>query len=302
MIDGSFPAKLAVVLKACSISRARLAADMGIDKSVVSRWMSGVNVPTDHNLSVLTKLVAAQFPDFSMHDWETDVTALTLKILPDKRNAPAKSQSQSTGLEQWIPESIVVEALTTTQLRGAAFEGFWRSTRVANEFPGRFMHDRIMIRRDANGLLQFRMGVVEMRFVGWILPIQTQLFTWAVDEGAGVFLFAIFNSVLRHRAEVLDGLTLTLTRESGGTPVAAPALIERTGTLCGDREADDAAFEASIRGSPLAPEGSIPQNVRDHLFRDVGPAAFALGGDALLRMAFATSMSRGPETGMPKDA
>jgi hypothetical protein len=162
------------------------------------------------------------------------------------------------------------------------------------------MHDRIMIRREPNGLLRIHMGVIEMRFVGWILPIQTQLFAWGADEGTGVFLFAIFNSVLRNRAEVLDGITLTLTRESGGTPVAAPALIERTGTLSGDRAADDAAFEASIRGNPLAPEGSIPQHVRDHLFRDSGPAAFARGGEALLRMAFATSMSRGPESGMPK--
>lgn len=109
-----------------------------------------------------------------------------------------------------------------------------------------------------------------------------------------MFIFTIFNAVLRHRAEVMDGLTLTLTRNAGGAPVAGAALIERTGELTGDRDADEARYEASISQNPLAPEGSIPDAVRAHLFRDVGPSALARGGDALLMMAFAQSMSRGP--------
>lgn len=296
-----FPTKLDMVLKACSISRARLAADMGVDKSVVSRWLSGVNVPTDHNLATLTKIVGTRIPGFSMHEWDVDVASLAARVGSGGRPAPTPTAGGSTrsSLEDWLPEPIVAEALTTTASRGSAYEGFWRSTRVANEFPGRFMHDSIMIRREANGLLRFHLGVVEMRFVGWALPIQTQLFCWGVDAPTGVFIFAILNGVLRLRAEVMDGLTLTLTRESGGAPVAAAALMERTGVLSGDREADDATFEAASGGNPLAPEGSIPKNIRDHLFRDTGPTAFARGGEALLRMAFATSLSRGAETGMP---
>ena len=297
MQSESFPAKLDMVLKACSISRARLAADMGVDKSVVSRWLSGVNVPTDHNLATLTKIVGARIPGFSMHEWDIDAVSLAARIGRGGRSAttPTRGDIPRSGLENWFPESIVAEALATTASRGSAYEGFWRSTRISNEFPGHFMHDSIMIRQEANGLLRFHLGVVEMRFVGWALPIQTQLFCWGVDAPTGVFIFAILNGVLRLRAEVMDGLT----RESGGTPVAAAALMERTGVLSGDREADDAAFEASSGGNPLAPEGSVPKRIRDHLFKDTGPAAFAKGGEALLRMAFATSLSRGAETGMP---
>jgi hypothetical protein len=93
---------------------------------------------------------------------------------------------------------------------------------------------------------------------------------------------------------VLDGLTLTLTRHAGGTPVAAAALIERVGELSDDEAADDARFEASIKANPLAPEGSVPAHIRDHLFRDIGPTAHALGGEALMTMAFSRSLSRGP--------
>lgn len=294
MIDGSFPDKLEVVLKACSMSRARLAAELGVDKSVISRWLSGVNVPTDHNLSTLTGVVAKRVVGFTMHDWEGGLQALAARVGVDKTQGSPIFRPVPPGFEDWIPESAMSEASATTALRGAAYEGFWRSTRIANEYPGRFVHDRIMIRQASNGLLRFHLGVIEMRFVGWILPIQTQLFAWGVDAATGVFIFSILNAVLRQRADMLDGLTLTLTREAGGTPVAGAALMERTGLLSGDREADDAAYEASIHPNPLAPEGSIPVEIRDHLFRDTGPGALAQGGEALLKMPFARSMSRGP--------
>lgn len=70
MIDGHFPAKLELALKACSMSRGRLAAELGVDKSVVSRWLNGANAPSGHNLSSLTAVVAARFEGFTMLDWE----------------------------------------------------------------------------------------------------------------------------------------------------------------------------------------------------------------------------------------
>jgi hypothetical protein len=296
------PAKLNLALKACSISRGRLAAEMGVDKSVVSRWLSGANAPSDHNLASLTTLVAQRHAGFSMLDWESDLDRLAVR-LGVATNRPAASGAAASpafaappGLDGWFPEPVMTEALATTALRGAAYEGFWRSTRLANDAPGRFVHDSVLIRRASNGLLSFRLGVVDMRFEGWTLPIQTQLFSFAADGATGVMLFSIFNAVLRNRAEVMDGLTLTLTRNAGGTPVVAAALLERVGELSGDPEADDARYEAAITDNPLAPEGSIPRNIRDHLFRDAGPTAFATGGAALLTMAFTQSMSRGPLT------
>jgi hypothetical protein len=294
MMDGNFPAKLELALKVCSISRGRLAAILGVDKSVVSRWLSGANSPSNHNLSGLTTLVAARAPGFTMLDWEGDIAHVATRMGLDAASDPVLAPPVPTGLDGWFPESWVKEAVATTALRGAAYEGFWRSTRLANDAPGRFVHDEILIRPAHNGLLRLRLGVVDMRFEGWCLPIQTQLFCFGVDGPSGVAIFAIFNAVLRHRAEVLDGLTLTLTRNAGGTPVTAAAIIERTGVLSGDAAADDARFEASIAANPLAPEGSIPDQIRDHLFRDIGPTAFAQGGEALMTMAFTRSLSRGP--------
>ncbi len=297
MVEG-FPDKLELALKALAISRGQLAQEMGLDKSVVSRWLKGSNAPTGHNLSKLTTIISSRSPGFTMLDWESSLGDLAGKLGVEEA-APTAFLGTSAGAAGWLPAGVLQEALTTTALRGSAYEGFWRSTRVSNEFPGRFVHDRILIRKGDNGLLSFRLGVIDMRFEGWALPVQTQLFAFGVDPGSGVFIFAIFNAVMRQRADVMDGVTLTCTQPTGGAPVAGCVVIERTGLLTDDAEADLAAYESSISTNPLAPEGSVPQTVQDHLFRDVGPSALKAGGDALMMVAFAKSLSRGPIAEVP---
>jgi transcriptional regulator with XRE-family HTH domain len=72
MATGDFAQNLGLVLKALNLSRGRLAQTAGVDKSVVSRWASGVQVPSDHNLSLLTEAVACHRPGFKQRDWDLD--------------------------------------------------------------------------------------------------------------------------------------------------------------------------------------------------------------------------------------
>lgn len=75
-----FARKLGLLLKAHNLSRARLAQVIGIDKSVVSRWASGVQVPTDHNLSLLTQVMARHRPGFGRFDWDLDVEVFKARL------------------------------------------------------------------------------------------------------------------------------------------------------------------------------------------------------------------------------
>ena len=45
MPDAAFSSKLQLVLKALSVSRGRLAAEIGVDKSLAGRWCSGAVRP-----------------------------------------------------------------------------------------------------------------------------------------------------------------------------------------------------------------------------------------------------------------
>lgn len=290
MGEGEFPSRLLLVLKALSLSRGRLAAELAVDKSVVSRWLSGRQAPSGENLANLTNLVAQRRPGFTLLDWEGGLDTLAAKL----GVATEPSPGAFGPLAGWLPEAVLKEAQALTAQRGADYEGFWRTTRPAIGLPGRFMHDQVLIRRAENGFLTFRLRVEDMSFEGWIFPTQTQLFSLAADGRSGIFIFSIYNAVLRHKAEVLDGISLTIQRVGGGSPVAGANMLERTGDLTGDPEADDATFAALAAGDPLAPEGSVPTHVRDHIFADFGPTALAAGGSALLSMPFAGSWSRGP--------
>ena len=290
MVGEGLSSRLLLALKALSISRGRFAAELAVDKSVVSRWLNGRQAPSGQNLANITALVATHRPGFTMLDWESDPDVFNQKLgLSD-----VGSNAMWGALGGWLPESILEESVSLTRLRGDAYEGFWRTTRVAIGQPGRFIHNPLMIRRADNGFLSFRLAVEDMRFEGWTIPTQTQLFSFGVDRRTGIFVFTIMNAVLRHRAELMDGLALTCQRTGGGTPAAVALVMERVGMLSGDPDADDKAYEELAGRDPLAPEGSIPERIRNHVFHDIGPAALAAGGPAIMIMPFARSLSRGP--------
>src|SRR3569623_2172243 len=69
-------AKLDLVLRALSMSRGRLAAAVGVDKSLVGRWASGAVTPSEHNLANITRVIAELRPGFTMIDWDREPEGL----------------------------------------------------------------------------------------------------------------------------------------------------------------------------------------------------------------------------------
>jgi adenylate cyclase len=67
-----FAPKFRRALEALNWSRTRCARELGIDKSVVSRWASGGAVPTRHNLTRFTAMVQTALPHFQPSDWRLD--------------------------------------------------------------------------------------------------------------------------------------------------------------------------------------------------------------------------------------
>jgi len=121
-----FAHKFGLVLKACNISRGRLAQAVGIDKSVVSRWASGVQMPTDNNLSLLTEAVGRHRPGFARADWELASRAFAVRLgleasaedaplaLPDKPSIavlPFQNMSGDAG-QDYVADGMVEDIIT----------------------------------------------------------------------------------------------------------------------------------------------------------------------------------------------
>jgi len=290
-VSEPFCKKLELVLKALSTSRGRLAADLGVDKSIVGRWVSGSVHPSAHNLSLLTALVASRVPGFTALDWDRDLESLAGVLGADP--AVVAGGKTSRGIEG-LPLSILEQVHAGTALRGEAYEGFFRSTRPYVLAPGKFVHDHALIRRDPNGLLRLSMGTAGTVVDGWVLPVGNQLFTVACDVTSGTMLFGIFNGVGTAKAEIVDGLALACALDAGRTPTAHAMVFERIGDLSADPAADDRRFAELTALDPVAPEGSIPESLRNHLLGEFGPSQVALGGDLLLRMPLIRSIAKGP--------
>lgn len=288
-VGAHFPDSLALVLKALSISRGQLAAAVGVDKSLISRWCSGSVTPSAHNLARLTRYIAEGSSGFSLLDWELETAALAVKLGVE---APVVAAA-GPGLSDWVAPAVLVEAAAATRLHGASYEGFWRTTRPSSEAPGQFIHDHCLLRLTADGMLSFRVGVMDIRYSGWSLPLQNKLFSIATDVVTGTFTFGIWNGVSRQRAEVVDGITMTCMRDAASTPIASKCLLERIGDLTGDVTADEAELDRLARLYPLSDASAVPAHIRDHLWHAVGPEALAAGGDTILMMHLARSMSRG---------
>lgn len=288
-----FPTKLELVMKALSFSRGRLAADLGVDKSVVARWATGAVSPSEHNLAALTALISSRKPGFSMLDWDRSLEAL-MALFGGESLAGRSPQPQ--GLDLLNP--LLEQARLTTSRRGAAYEGFWRSTRPSVMMEGRFFHDHGMIRREADGLLRFQVGGSGLLFQGWVLPAEGQLFVILYDTVGLTPIFLTFNGVPLQKAALLDGIVMAAALNAARTPSAYPIILERIGDLSGDVEADDARCQELLAMDPLAPEGSIPEHIHKHLIRDVGPSAVAAGiGDLFLLSPVTTTLSRGASAG-----
>lgn len=68
-----FGVRLALALDALNMSRSQLAAALGVDKSVISRWVSGQMAPGGNNLARVSALFARQKPGFNVTHWTSSM-------------------------------------------------------------------------------------------------------------------------------------------------------------------------------------------------------------------------------------
>jgi transcriptional regulator with XRE-family HTH domain len=279
-----FAGKLELALKALNMSRGRLASEARVDKSLVSRWLRGVSAPRGHNLEAVTALMAANVAGFSQLSWELPIEAFGRLFAP-----PSEPGS---GPAAWITPGD----LQMSEQKARAYEGFWRVTHPSLTRPGGvLMHQYARIRREADGLLEFRLVSGLMGFNGPIVPVLDQLYAITRDPSDATFAFFAFQGVIRPHADALDGLVMVPSKAQLRPISVCPYFMERIGELSGDREADDARL-AALREAPAVAD-DVPEDLRRHLLREVDPALALTHG--VLRLGPEFSLSRGTQDPAP---
>ena len=293
----TFAQRLDLVLKALSMSRARLAADLGIDKSLAGRWVSGAVQPSAYNLERLTVLVASRCPGFTMLDWDRDLAGVAERLgVSVARAAPAAAVTLAAAplIERDatlppLPYGLVALARRETLRRGAAYAGRWRVTRLSSSGKLRFMVEHALIAHDGDQLT-FRHFGGGWQVRGWLLVLSVQLYGVICDSSDDSLGFYVLNGVTEARAMCLDGIFSTVCADRHLTPNAQIVVFERIGDLAAD---DDDWAAGHIARAVVTPPEDIPEAVRAAVARDFGPRAAAEGGDAMLRVPIERSLCNG---------
>lgn len=282
--------KLDLALKALTLSRVGLAQALGVDKSLVGRWLSGTVHPTEHNLSRLTALISERHEGFRLIDWYggLDEFAHGFGI-----ETASPSGSPPAILRQGPLAQFLESSRHELMLHGAAYEGFWRTARPSLLMRDRVFHDYGFIRRGADGLLEVQMRGAGLAFDGWLFPIAGNVFVFLFDETGRTPMTVLLRGVNLPRAMVMDGILQLAALDSDRTPAAVPIVLERLGDLGGDAAQDRATCDRMMEDE-AAPIDPIPADLlEERLFRSVGRDVSMAGGESFLAVTSARSLSRG---------
>jgi transcriptional regulator with XRE-family HTH domain len=310
---GDFAYRLDLALKALNLSRAHLAAAVEVDKSVVSRWLSGRAMPSGLNLARISEALAKTRPGFSAIAWNRPLGEFEALLGIPASPASAKPRPK-VGLHPPDPDlppdsplSIAAHSFqnATEAARreigrhGDAYDGFWEVFRPSFMVPGKFIRDQAIIHR-RDGLLHMRQGSQGFEYTGWLMMLRSQIYGLLADLRDDGLVLSIVNSVNMPRVESTNGLMMAVTSDKFQTPTASPILWRRAGDLSGDEEKDRRTYDdrrASI-ANLLEPE-TLEVRVRQLLTPEIGPKAFAAGGELLLRALFDPAISHGTPTKLP---
>jgi hypothetical protein len=287
-----FAARLDLVLKGLSISRGRLASDAGVDKSLVSRWLSGAVKPSPHNLERITRLVARHCPGFSMLDWEAEPGAFVARlslVAPGMATVTGEVLPVGRACHPGrLPFGSLSAAATETARRQSAYVGRWLVTRLSLSGHYRLLREGVLIMPDGDGLS------IEHHFdshwlKGWLLVSNNTLYGFVADSGDDSFAYYCLNGVVGPRALRLDGVHTSVSGQRATVPAATIIVLDHVGELAG--EAADRAW-AQAQFTEIAAD-SVAPDILAAVTRDYGPMALARGGEAVLRVPADRSLTSG---------
>ena len=224
-----FHTKLGFVLKALSLSRGRLAAEMAISKSLVSRWVSGTNTPAPYNLETLTALIAQRREGFTLLHWDKSLSDLGALFGVAEPGVAPRSAEDAPALSPLDAARLLSRREVT--LEGGAYPGIYVGFRQSMGNTGRVIADLMIIWRSGDQLF-YRMSDLIFSIQGEVQILDHSLFFQGAGEGrVEALLYHVIHGVQGHKAFRLDGLVMALRPDRFRTPVATSIVLQRVEDL-----------------------------------------------------------------------
>lgn len=242
-IPESFSGRLQLALKQANLSPAGLGAAVGVDKSVVSRWLSGRANPTQHNLTRIATVLAERLPGFSALAFEVPDAAFRRLLGLEPSSAQAAERGQSLP----IPFGFLDASRRETARHGSAYFGTYLLYYWAFSQPGRISRLALIL-RPKDGLIEADYGAEGYMARGWALLLLNRMYIIFAEERFEAMTFLVLNAGSWPKAQFITGI---LSGQSEGrlVPTASAAVLVRLEDLSEDPDAD---LERHLKGGALA--------------------------------------------------
>lgn len=267
-IPEDFAGRLRLALKQANISPAALGAAVGVDKSVVSRWLAGRVRPTQHNLSRIAGVLAQGLPGFTVLAFEAPAAEFRALVHPVTAQ-PEPGQSLA------IPFGVLESARRETGRRGVEYFGSYLMHYRSFSQPGRIARMALML-RPVDGLIEARYGAEGFAFQGWALLMLNRMYLVLAEERFEAMAFLVLNAGQQPKARFITGI-LSGPAEGMLVPTASPVVLVRKRDLSGDGAGDLAAHLQDCRLPAVIDPEEAPASVRR-----------VLGAGPLMQVPFAT--------------
>ena len=218
-----FAAKLDLVCKRLNWSRAKLAQQTGVDKSLASRWMSGSARPTGNSLMLLTAAVAKALPEFSAADWNLDRSGFASRC-----GVPATFVTEASPAEALSATGRAIAGLATISGFNTQFEreaetyaGFYWSYFPSLDGASPVVMRRAgQIRRDG-GVLRWQQIGREVEVTGIVYVWDRHLYLVAEQPRYDQPIFMVLNGAFGSHPRFLTGMAVCRRFDKTGNAVVS---------------------------------------------------------------------------------
>lgn len=251
-----FAGRLKLALKQANVSPAALGAAVGVDKSVVSRWISGRVRPTQHNLARIAAVLAQGLPGFTVLAFEAPGPEFRALVQPQSAAARAGDAAQSLP----IPFGALDAARRETARHGVEYFGAYMMYYWSFSLPGKVARMALILRPE-DGLIEARYGAEGFVFRGWALLMLNRMYVIFAEQRFEAMAFLVLNAGQQPKARFITGL-LAGPAEGLLVPTASPVVLVRLRDLTADPVADAEAHEIDSRLDPFIDAADLPPAVR----------------------------------------
>ncbi|MBV8193637.1 MAG: helix-turn-helix transcriptional regulator [Alphaproteobacteria bacterium] len=276
-----FAAKLDLVCKQLNWSRAKLAQQVGIDKSLAGRWLLGASRPTGNTLMRLNQTLALALPEFTSSCWDLSTEELAARLGVEQAKALPSGKAGNGAAPQGVGSILAglrtfVRAREGIDVLAGIYCGFYRF------WFGSFNNDGSILRRPAwlwreGGAIRFRVGGNTAIYEGECVPTLRGLYligeTGAFDS---MILMQLVGGHARHPNR-LSGLIVYQPQGRPEVSVAGtPTVFEFIGPPSSDRAANERTWtqmlsaESAVLVDDKEARGQLPKAVLQMLRPTVG--------------------------------